>query len=274
MSGSVTAEIMRQSRLTRLSNVVCTLGRHDKPYPEVHEAKAWTIALVRRGTFRYRGTATNLRQTLRPGWLLVGQPGASFECSHEHDGGDDCAALTITEEALHEVASAAGIAMKPFLASAPVLAPLPRASALFERVRLRDNADLDEAGYSITEAVLASASGASFRDVAPHPSHAARMADAIDEIERSCCQPLSLSAVANAVDLSPFHFLRVFRRVTGTTPHQYLIGARLRLAVQLLLDTEKPITEIASEVGFEDLSNFINTFHRVVGASPREYRRR
>jgi len=254
--------------------VACTLGRQDKPYPETHEVAVWTIALVRRGTFCYRDAATNHRQALRPGWVLVGPPEARFECSHEHDGGDDCASLAIAEDALHDVASAVGVSMKSVLASAPALAPLPRAAALLERARLRDNADLDEVGYFVAEAVLAHASGASVRDVARHPSHAARVGDAIDEIERSCRQPLSLSEVASAAGLSPFHFLRVFRRVTGTTPHQYLIGARLRLAVQLLLDTNKPITQIAYEVGFEDLSNFIRTFHRVVGASPREYRRR
>ena len=38
--------------------MTCTLGRADKPYPEVHSRAAWTIALVQRGTFGYRGTAT------------------------------------------------------------------------------------------------------------------------------------------------------------------------------------------------------------------------
>jgi AraC family transcriptional regulator len=68
--------------------------------------------------------------------------------------------------------------------------------------------------------------------------------------------------------------LRVFRQVTGTTPHQYLIGARLRLAARLLLDTDRPVTESAYDVGFNDLSNFMRTFRRVIGETPREYRRR
>lgn len=274
VSRSVTAAVTRRGRLARLSSVTCTLGKHDKPYGETHEAAVWTIALVRRGSFRYRSAATNRREALRPGWLLLGRPEASFECTHEHDGGDDCASLTIAEDAFHDVASAAGVSMKRFLASAPVLVPLPRVAALMERARMRDNCDLDEVAYFVGEAVLAHAVGASVRDQAPHPSHAARVEHAIDEIERACQQPLSLADVASAAGLSPFHFLRVFRRVTGTTPRQYIIGARLRLAVQLLLDTDRPITQVAYDVGFQDLSNFIRTFHGAVGVSPREYRRR
>lgn len=273
VSGSVISAVTRKGRVARLSSVACTLGRHDKPYLEAHETAAWTVALVRRGTFRYRSAATNQQENLRPGWLLLGRPDAAFECSHELDGGDDCTSLVIAEDAWHDAASAAGISMKRFLAAAPTVAPLARVAALLERARLRDSADLDEIAYFVAEAVLAQVSG-SVRDVTRQPSHASRVENAIDEIERSCTQPLSLSDVAAAVDLSPFHFLRVFRRMTGTTPHQYLIGARLRLAAQLLLDTETPITKIAYDVGFTDLSNFIRTFHRVVGTSPREYRRR
>lgn len=274
VSGSVTATVARRGRITRLANVVCTLGRHDRPYPEMHEREAWTIALVRRGTFRYRAAATNRVHTLRAGWLVVGRPDASFECSHEHEGGDDCTSLTIAEVALHDVVRAAGVSMKSLLSSPAALPPLPRAAALVERARLREDADPDEVGYLIAESVVAHASGAPAADVAPHPSHVGRVGDAMDHIERSCRQPLALADVASAVGFSPFHFLRVFRKVTGTTPHQYLIGARIRLAARLLLETDRPVTEIAYDVGFEDLSNFVRTFHRAIGSSPRTYRRR
>jgi AraC-like DNA-binding protein len=92
-------------------------------------------------------------------------------------------------------------------------------------------------------------------------------------LEASCEAPLTLTELADSAGLSRFHFLRVFRRVTGTTPHQYLIGARVRLAVRMLLDTNTPVTDIAYDVGFQDLSNFVRTFHRVIGSSPGAYRR-
>ena len=58
----------------------------------------------------------------------------------------------------------------------------------------------------------------------------------------------------------------------GVTPHQYLVRSRLRHAARLLADEDSPITDIAYDVGFGDLSNFVRTFHRAAGVSPRRFR--
>jgi AraC-like DNA-binding protein len=81
-----------------------------------------------------------------------------------------------------------------------------------------------------------------------------------------------LDAAAAEAGLSAFHFLRLFRKVLGVTPHQYLVRSRLRHAARLLADSAKPITDVAYEVGFGDLSNFVRTFHRAAGVSPRGFR--
>jgi len=273
VSRGLSVVIAREGRVTRLATVTCTLGRADRPYPEVHPGHEWTIALVRRGTFRYRGTATNHRHALRDGWVLFGRPGTEYECSHDHDGGDECASLTVPEEIVLDVARAVDAPTKQLLAASPALPPLPRIAALLEQARLRDVVDLDEVAYLVAECVVGRASSAR-AELVGHPGHFGRVHEAMGRIEADCRKPLSLKDLASTVGLSPFHFLRVFRRVTGTTPHQYLIGARLRLAVQMLLDTERPVTQIAYEVGFQDLSNFVNTFRRAVGRSPGAYRRR
>ena len=78
---------------------------------------------------------------------------------------------------------------------------------------------------------------------------------------------------ASEFGFSPFHFLRLFAGVLGVTPHQYLIRSRLRRAARLLADETRPITEVALDVGFGDLSNFVRTFHRAAGVSPRVFRK-
>jgi AraC family transcriptional regulator len=60
--------------------------------------------------------------------------------------------------------------------------------------------------------------------------------------------------------------------VLGVTPHQYLVRSRLRHAAGLLADSDRPVTDVALEVGFADLSNFVRTFHRAAGVSPRGFR--
>jgi AraC-like DNA-binding protein len=60
--------------------------------------------------------------------------------------------------------------------------------------------------------------------------------------------------------------------VLGITPHQSLVRSRLRHAARLLSDDDRPITDVAYDVGFGDLSNFVRTFHRAAGVSPLKFR--
>jgi AraC-like DNA-binding protein len=106
------------------------------------------------------------------------------------------------------------------------------------------------------------------------PRDERRAVEAMRSIDAGAAEPLSLADMARRAGLGRYHFLRAFRAATGTTPHQYLIAARLRRAARLLLTTALPVTEVALEAGFGDLSNFIRTFRRAAGRSPRAFRLR
>jgi AraC family transcriptional regulator len=84
----------------------------------------------------------------------------------------------------------------------------------------------------------------------------------------------SLSALADAVQLSPHHFSRVFKRVTGLSPHQYVLSQRIQLARRLLVETKLSIAEVAHDVGFYDQSHFTYHFKRLVGVTPSAIRER
>jgi AraC family transcriptional regulator len=92
-------------------------------------------------------------------------------------------------------------------------------------------------------------------------------------IESRATEALRLDEVAQVAGVSAFHLLRIFRRAVGVTPHQYLMRVRLLRAVALLRDTAEPVTSIAYDTGWSDLSNFSRTFRRDVGCSPQEFRR-
>jgi AraC-like DNA-binding protein len=91
-------------------------------------------------------------------------------------------------------------------------------------------------------------------------------------IDARAHEPLSLEDASAQAGLSPFHFLRVFAKVLGVTPHQYLVRARLRRAARMLVEDPRPVTDIAFATGFADISNFIRTFRRAAGMSPLRFR--
>jgi len=84
----------------------------------------------------------------------------------------------------------------------------------------------------------------------------------------------TLSRLAEAARLSPYHYLRTFTRLTGVTPHQFVLRTRLRAAAIRLAADDAKVIEIALESGFNDVSNFNRAFREEIGVAPREYRRR
>jgi AraC family transcriptional regulator len=83
---------------------------------------------------------------------------------------------------------------------------------------------------------------------------------------------MTLGDLAREAAMSPYHFLRVFRQVIGTTPYQYVLRTRLHRAAQRLRLTDEPILRVALDSGFADLSTFNRRFRRLIGATPSAFR--
>jgi len=155
--------------------------------------------------------------------------------------------------------------------------PLPELMVLGELAQAaaegRTAVGLDEVGVTIVTRFVDIVSGRSRAPSRAQARDRRRAVDAAGWLEAHAAEHIDLTSAARAVGLSPFHFLRVFANVLGVTPHQYLVRARLRHAARLLTDDTRSITDVAFDVGFGDLSNFVRTFHRAAGVSPRSFRR-
>ncbi len=254
----------------------CAAARGERPQPEQFARPS--ISVVRSGVFEFRNERR--AQILSAGFVLVGEPGRPYEVSHEHGGGDRCLIFTFDEAVFDEAVGGrkAGGAGGYFARS--VLPPLPRVDAIRRAAEARLVAGAPGLGLGLEEAAFALAAcvaGAAGGRAPGPPTDSRRARDdvygALALLERSSADDVHLADLARAAGLSPFHFLRLFKREVGVTPYRFLLQARLRRALDLLADTDRPVTEIAFEVGFGDLSNFINAFRREVGCSPGHFRK-
>jgi transcriptional regulator GlxA family with amidase domain len=105
------------------------------------------------------------------------------------------------------------------------------------------------------------------------PSTIARVTRAVRIIEESPNSDLPVRRLAREAGLSPYHFLRCFEQLTGITPHQYLLRARLREAATRLATEPAKVLDIALDCGFGDVSNFNRAFRREFGTRPQGFRR-
>jgi AraC family transcriptional regulator len=254
----------------RLMHCQCRAARGERPVDEEHQA--FTITLVDRGQFTYRTRAGGA--LLAPGWLMLGNAGEGYACSHEHsDGsGDDCTVLSLSAALLEETLGALGARSGPSRFAHACLPPLPRVASLFHGLDAGggEGFALEEATLAIVAQVRRALDGGEAPAAATNQDERARAAAHC--IERRSAEALTLDEVAQVAGLSPFHLLRVFRQSIGVTPHQYLMRMRLMHALHLLRDTGRPVTDVAYEAGWADLSNFNRAFRREFGCSPRSLR--
>lgn len=99
-----------------------------------------------------------------------------------------------------------------------------------------------------------------------------RLRRAIEFMHDNFSRELALEEIAAAAYLSEYHFARLFKQITGVTPHVYLANLRIERARKMLVETALPIIEIAAMVGYQSQSHFTKIFKSVTGVTPRAYR--
>ncbi len=251
------------------SDVICTAGPQDRPFEEQHSRTS--IAIVVSGTFQYRSPAG--RELMTPGSLLLGNAGECFCCGHEHGTGDRCLALSYEPEFFERLAADAAAAGRfgvPRLPPIRALAPLvAKASALLAGA---GEVACEELGIQLAAHAVQIAQGAAPGREGAEPSSLARVTKVVRMIDNEPSMPHDLNSLAHIARLSPYHFLRTFEELTGTTPHQYLLRARLRRAAIRLRTESTRVLDVALACGFGDVSNFNRAFRAEFGMSPRTYR--
>lgn len=263
------ATTLREDDAFSVYDFRCSAGPADRPFAEVHARHS--ISYVRRGSF---GCRTGGRAyELVAGAIMVGRPGQEYTATHEHHGcGDECLSFKFSPEFVD-----AFFRGSQRIWQAHTVPPLPQLMVLGELAQAaaagRTSVGLDEAALLLARKFAGVVGGEAEKPARSEGRARRRAVEAALWLEENAAAPVGLQELARRAGLSPFHFLRVFSRVLGVTPHQYLVRLRLARAAKLLAEEALPVTEVALESGFADLSNFVRSFGRAAGVSPKRFRR-
>ena len=263
---SFTSHLLAAGAGWRVRDCTCTAGPQDRPFEEQHDAVC--VAAVTRGTFQYR--TSQGRATLAPGALLLGNPGAHFECSHEHGVGDRCLSFDFDPDYFEKVVASVPDARR-FLFTMPRLPPSETLLPLIAAAEAADDGlRFEEAALRVAGAAVTAKNDTS--GVAHNLRQERRIAQVLRLIEAEPDEPVTISRLAQDAAMSPYHFLRTFNAVSGVTPYQFVLAQRLKRAAVRLRRTTDPISVVAYEAGFNDLSTFNRRFRRIMGMTPGAWR--
>jgi AraC-like DNA-binding protein len=263
----MTATTILQSDSISVYDYRCTAGPDSKPFVEQHHCHS--VAYVRKGSFGCTKRGQSFE--LVAGSILVGHPGDEYICTHDHHiCGDECLSFALSPELVD------GLGGKAEVWQTGCAPPLPELMVLGELAQAasegRSDVGIDEVGHALASRFVEVVSGRTQKSPHATARDRRRAVETALWIDAHSHQAIELEHAADQAGLSPFHFLRLFSGVLGVTPHQYLVRSRLRHAARLLADDARSITDVAFDVGFGDLSNFVRTFHRAAGVSPLRFR--
>jgi AraC family transcriptional regulator len=258
------------------------IGRFDHPPDHEHRdppeelALDYSVSFVEHGEFAI--ASRGRKETLRPGSVIFTRPEMHFRCTHPHAHPDDvCLCIAFLDPA------AAEEVIPPLAPSAKTKSRwfAPSASNRLAYLRLRLLRLLDRNADAVAIEALA---GEMLRVGFGEPDSTGQRAYSrhqlswyMERIEtvrqllgRECDQQHSLGSLSARVNMSAFHFARVFRALVGKPPHRYLLELRLERAAKLLHGGLN-VTDACFQAGFNNLSHFSRRFRRQYGVQPSRF---
>lgn len=243
------------------------------------------LVFTRRGAFVFHdGNKRTVMDANHVAFFNAGQP---RRISHLDIGGDDCTALSFSDELLDEAVAAAGVPTsdrrhRPFPVRNALIAPdlMLSSQIFFDDLTQGDKTGLktEERGLELLRQALRSIPGLlaeNITHVARKPSATRRLSLAAQEwVTTRPFENWTLDCLARNVGSSPYHLSRVFRAETGSTLHQYRLRLRLAAAVRTILEGCDDLTALALDLGFSSHSHFTEAFRRRFGLAPSSLRAR
>lgn len=255
----------------------CTECRTSDP----EYSEAFSISFVRKGNFLFNVFRNALDSYT--GCVLVTKPGYERTVTHTHAIPDECTIIEFTASFYSEIKET--YAALRFLFNNDIHSSLVQADAEAEVLHRKMLAQLlagnteklkmDSLVVDIIENILGKLSRHSPQNQLP-PSlkkhHLATVETAKEYILLHYQQDISLLELARHCHVSPFHFSRIFKKITTYSPYQFLTAVRLKNSELLIKESAAPIIDIAIQSGFNSIEHFTSSFTRRFGVSPAAFR--
>lgn len=241
----------------------------------------FSLCFVRSGNFNYH----IFRDTLDTytGYALVNKPGYEYTVTHPAMLPDHCTVIRFTDTFYQRLITEHLQGRSGFFHNPDRPSTLIKTGPGEEYLHRHLIHHISHASVSRLEAdtwvmeLLAQVTGGLQAVVQPpitsrqKKAHLYTIERAKEYIADNLCADLSLDSIAGHCCVSPFHFARIFRTFTGTSPHQYLLATRLKHAA-LLLRAGKPVADAAYLSGFNSLEHFSATFSKRYTVPPSRFR--
>jgi len=253
---------------------------HSRPVPDGDhadcESDRHSINFVERGRFSIM--VGHGHWTVGRAEIFVTVPGMAYRC-RQHATSENAAPGVCLDVCFSDWSRdpVAGVRVGALREHTPVVAVNNRRTYLQQRLAAHliagcDPLAIDLIAGELLHSTLADATSVSGRYKASQLGwYAHRVDRAREELDEHYARQHSLAGLARTAGMSPYHFARIFRELSGLPPHRYLVRRRLNAAAKRLRDRAS-VTETCYAVGFRSLSRFIHAFRAATGMTPSQFR--
>ncbi|MNK01083.1 Bifunctional transcriptional activator/DNA repair enzyme AdaA [compost metagenome] len=267
-----------QSGFYQILNFKCRCTDCITSKPEY--VNTFSISFVRKGNFLFNVFRNSF--DAHTGRILLTKPGYEHTVTHIHDIPDECTIIEFTGEFYQKISEY--YKQHRFFIDNDIHSLQIHTSADTEFLhyyliskllsKRTDRLELDLIIMEIVEKTLNVVIPTHSIILSPRmkKNHLITIEKAKEFMMMNFAQDISLSHIADACYISPFHFSRIFKTFTSSSPHSFLLTLRLKNAEFLLKTTTYPVTDIAFLSGFNSLDHFSATFTERFGQSPAKYR--
>ncbi len=261
-------------RNPQLKQIELRVSHYRQQTFDKHTHDTYSIGVVKQGrtAFFYR----NQREIIGSGEVALINPGEVHACNPQKGSALTYCMLYVEPELVEDISSALG---GPGEGLPYFTTPILRDGALYlaltglceSIIQAEDSLATETGLYEVLAQVLQRYGSITAQaGLMPETSKQVKLGQAY--LMEHLFQNVSLPELAAVSGLSPYHFLREFRKRYGLPPHTYQLQQRVNSARRLLASGQ-PIVHVAAEVGFADQSHFTRKFKAFVGATPRQYQR-